>query len=188
MCWGHHLQCFEKYRSKTGDLVAIQGIGGLGHLGVQFASESGFKTVAISQSSNKKEYALELGAHRFIDSSKKDIPAQIQEIGPAKVILATAPDKEAIESTIGALGIEGELKMVGIPGEPVEVLPVELIDRDAKVSGHASGTPSDSEDTLQFSEMREINPETELFNLKQYKKAFDKMENGQIRFRAVIKP
>jgi NADPH2:quinone reductase len=174
--------------ARPGDLVAIQGIGGLGHLGVQFSSESGFETVAISHSSNKKDYALELGADRFIDSSEKDIASQIQDMRSAKVILATAPDKEAIESTVGALGIEGELKIVGIPGEPVEVLPVELIDRDAKVSGHASGTPSDSEDTLQFSEMREIKPETELFSLEDYEGAFDKMENGQIRFRAVIKP
>jgi len=173
---------------KPGDVVAVQGIGGLGHLGVQYASKAGYETVAVSHSGEKEKYAKELGADHFVDSSKEDISEKLQELGGAKVILCTAPYKEAIESTFEGMGIDGDTTVVGVPSEPLEVEVTTLLDTKGQVSGWSTGHARESQDTLEFSELRDIEPETETFSLEEYREAYEKMMENEIRFRAVVLP
>lgn len=170
-----------------GDTVAVLGIGGLGHLGVQYAAESGYETVAISHS-DKKEYAKELGADHFINSGKEDVAEKLQEIGGADALLSTAPVKAAIEESIHGLGTHGEATIVGVPGENIEVSVGELVGKNSAVTGHSSGTARDSQDTMEFSALRDIKPEIEEYNLEEYAEAYEDMMNGEVRFRAVLKP
>ncbi|MFB6213459.1 MAG: alcohol dehydrogenase catalytic domain-containing protein [Candidatus Nanohaloarchaea archaeon] len=173
--------------ARPGDTVAILGIGGLGHLGVQYASKAGFETVAISHS-DKQDYAEELGADHFINSEEEDVAETLQELGGVKVVLSTVPVKEAVEEVIPGLGIDGDLTVVGRPGEPVEVEAGDLIARNASVSGWASGSARDSQDTMEFSSLRNVTPETEVFDLEDYEEAYGKMMEGEVRFRAVLEP
>ncbi|SDG58123.1 alcohol dehydrogenase [Psychroflexus sediminis] len=172
----------------AGDLVAIQGIGGLGHLAIQYAHKMGMKTVAISTSDDKKELATQLGAHHFINAKSEDAAEKLQELGGAKLILGTAPSGEAMTSVIGGLGIDGKLLMVGATPDPVEVSPMEMLMGRKSVAGWPSGTPTDSEDTLNFSALFDTRPMIEEYSLDDVKEAYDRMINNKSRFRVVLKP
>lgn len=173
---------------RAGDLVAIQGIGGLGHLGVQYAAKMGMRTVAISHNDKKKKLAKDLGAHEFIDTSKEDPAKALQKMGGAKLILTTAPHSDAITNVVDGLGIDGKLLMVAATGDPIQVSPMQLLQARKSVAGWPSGTPTDSEDTLKFSAMTGAKAMIEEFPLDQVNEAFEKMMNNEARFRIVLKP
>jgi len=170
----------------AGDLVAILGIGGLGHLGVQFAARMGFQTVAIARGQDKAKPAKELGAHHYIDSTKQDVSKELQALGGAKVILATVTDAGAMNSAIGGLGYLGTMMVVGAPMEPLQVPPIQLIRKGQSIRGWASGVSIDSEDTLRFSAMTGVRPQIERYPLDKAAEAYDRMMSGKARFRVVI--
>lgn len=170
-----------------GDVVAVQGIGGLGHLGIQYAKKLGFKTVAVSGSSSKKELATELGADAFIDASAEDPAEALQKLGGAKVILATAPSSKAMSSVLGGLARDGKLLIVGIGNEPIEVPPMLLVSARRSVSGWPSGDAHDSEETLAFSALSAVRPMIETFPLENVAEAYGKMMDNKVRFRSVLK-
>lgn len=174
--------------ARAGDLVAVQGIGGLGHLGIQYASRAGFETVAVSRGTEKRNLALELGADRYVDSESEDPAAALDELGGARVVLATAPSADAIESMVGALGANGELLAVGIPGEPIDVSVQQLVTGRQSVEGWASGTARDSQDALEFSALREVAPMVETFALSEADEAYAAMIDNEARFRSVVVP
>ena len=174
--------------ARPGDLVAVQGIGGLGHLGVQYAHAAGFETVALSRSSDKKSLALELGADHFVDTTDNDPAERLQELGGASVVLATAPASEAISSVVGGLGTDGSLVVVGVPGEPVEVNAQQLVGARSSVEGWASGHARDSQDTLEFSSLRDVTPEIETYPLTAVSEAYERMLANEARFRVVLEP
>jgi len=169
-----------------GDLVAIQGIGGLGHLAIQFAAKMGFKTVAISGSDEKKDLAMKLGAHHYIDYKKQDPGEALGKMGGAKLILATAPNSKAISQLKTGLGINGKLMLVGVDAEPMDISPMDLVMGKKQVAGWASGTAMDSEDTLNFSALSGAKTMIETFPLHEAAKAYDKMMGNEARFRAVL--
>ncbi|WP_019038455.1 alcohol dehydrogenase [Psychroflexus tropicus] len=173
---------------KAGDTVAIQGIGGLGHLAIQYAHKMGMRTVALSTSDDKKELALKLGAHHFINAKKDNASEKLQELGGARLILGTAPSGKAMTSVIGGLGVDGELLMVGATPESVEVNPMEMLMGRKSVAGWPSGTPTDSEDTLKFSALFDTKPMIEEYPLDKVKEAYDRMINNKSKFRVVLKP
>lgn len=172
--------------ARPGDLVAVQGIGGLGHLAVQYAAKMGFKTVAISTSDDKKKLAEDLGAQRFINSKKENAVEVLQEMGGAKVVVATAPNTDIIGEILGGLGLEGNLIVLAATGETFEVSPFSLIMGRKKVSGWPSGTAKDSEDTLNFSAMTDSKPMIETYPLDQANEAYDHMIHNKARFRTVL--
>jgi len=171
---------------KPGDLVAVQGIGGLGHLGVQYANKFGCEVVALSRGPEKKELAQELGAHHYIDTEAQNAVEKLQEMGGADVILATAPSSEAITSVVDGLGRNGQLMIVGATSDPVEVSPFQLIMGRKSVSGWPSGDAKDSEETLDFSALQNITPKIETFPLEKANEAYDRMINNEARFRVVL--
>ncbi len=172
--------------ARGGDTVAILGIGGLGHLGVQFAVKLGFRTVAIARGRDKERLARELGAHHYIDSEKQDPAQALQALGGARVILATASNSEAMSRVIGGLGRDGQLLVVGAAGEPIQVSPFQLIPGRRSVAGWPSGTATDSEDTLNFSAMTGVRPLVEVYPLDRAAEAYDRMMSGKARFRVVL--
>ncbi|TBW26666.1 alcohol dehydrogenase [Gramella sp. KN1008] len=173
---------------KAGDVVAVQGIGGLGHLAIQYANKMGMRTIAISTSDNKKELAKELGAHHFINTGNQNASEELQKLGGAKLILATAPHSDAISSVVDGLGIDGKLLMVAATGEPIEVSPMQLLMGRKSAAGWPSGTAMDSEDTLNFSAMTDTKPMIEEYPLEKVNEAFERMMNNKARFRVVLKP
>lgn len=174
--------------ARPGDLVAILGVGGLGHLGVQYAYEMGFHTVALSRGPDKEELARDLGAHDYIDTEAEDPAEALTEMGGARVILATAPSSAAIEQVLGGLGQDGELVVLGVDEKPIPVPPILLVSGRRKVRGWPSGTAKDSEETLEFSALRGIAPRIETFPLEEANEAFAKMMDNDVRFRAVLEP
>jgi D-arabinose 1-dehydrogenase-like Zn-dependent alcohol dehydrogenase len=174
--------------ARPGDVVAIQGIGGLGHLGVQFAVKMGFMTVAIARGADKAKLALELGAHRYVDSNAEDAAKVLTGLGGAKVILATVTNAKAMSALIGGLGVDGKLLVVGVSPEPIEVSPLQLISKRASVAGWPSGRAADSEDTLRFSVLEGIRPMIETFPLTEAAKGYQRMIKGDARFRVVLVP
>lgn len=172
--------------AQPGDLVAIQAIGGLGHLGVQYASKFGFRTVAISRGTRAKDLALKLGAHFYIDSEAQDPAAALQAMGGAKVILATAPSGKSMSALMGGLSLEGKLIVVGASNDPIEISPVQLIRGMRSVQGWASGVATDSEDTMGFSALTGVRPLIETFPLERAADAYDRMLSGKARFRVVL--
>ncbi|GGE44315.1 alcohol dehydrogenase [Psychroflexus planctonicus] len=172
----------------AGDLVAIQGIGGLGHLAIQYANKMGMRTVAISTSDDKKELATQLGAHHFINAKSVDAAEKLKELGGAKLILGTAPSGKAMTSVLGGLGIDGKLLMVGATPEPVEVNPMQMLMGRKSVAGWPSGTPTDSEDTLNFSALFKTKTMIEEYKLEDVNEAYERMINNKSRFRVVLKP
>ena len=170
----------------AGDLVAILGIGGLGHLGVQFAAKLGFETVAIARGSEKGDLARELGAHHYIDSTTSDPAEELQKLGGAKIVLATVTNPDAMSAVVGGLGARGTLIVVGASMDPIEVPPAALIGGNKSIVGHASGTSRDSEDTLDFSVLSGVRPTIETMPLKQAQAAYDRMMDGDARFRMVL--
>jgi len=174
--------------ARAGDLVAILGIGGLGHLGVQFAAKMGFNTVAISRGADKAKLALELGAQRYIDSEAEDAAAALTKLGGAKVILATVTSAKAMTPLIDGLGIDGKLLVVGASPEPIEVTPFQLIGKRCSVAGWPSGRAADSEDTMRFSALSGVRPMIETFPLAEAPEAYAHMMSGRARFRVVLVP
>jgi D-arabinose 1-dehydrogenase-like Zn-dependent alcohol dehydrogenase len=174
--------------ARPGDLVAVQGIGGLGHLGVQFAAKMGFQTVAIARGQDKANLALSLGAHRYIDSQAEDAAKVLASIGGARVILSTVIDAKAMSALIDGLGIDGKLLVVGASPEPIEVTPYQLIGARRSVSGWPSGRAADSEDTMRFSTLTGVKPMVETYPLARAAEAYERMMSGRARFRVVLVP
>jgi D-arabinose 1-dehydrogenase-like Zn-dependent alcohol dehydrogenase len=172
--------------ARGGDVVAILGLGGLGHLGVQFAAKLGFRTVAIARGAEKGELARKLGAQHYIDSTAEDPAAELKKLGGAKVILSTITNAEAVAATFGGLGQRGELVIVGASMEPLGIPPAALIGGNTSIAGHASGTSRDSEDTLAFSVLADVRPMIETLPLEQASEAYEKMMSGDARFRMVL--
>jgi D-arabinose 1-dehydrogenase-like Zn-dependent alcohol dehydrogenase len=169
-----------------GDLVAVQGIGGLGHLGIQFANKFGYKVAAIGRGSENAQLAKKLGATVYIDSKATNAAEALQKMGGAKVILATAPSSKAMSELIDGLGPNGKLMVVGAAFDPIEVTPVQLISRSRTIQGWASGTPIDSEDTLLFAELTGVRPMIETYPLEKAAEAYARMLSGKAQFRVVL--
>jgi len=169
-----------------GDLVAVQGIGGLGHLGVQFASKFGYKVAAIGRGPENAPLAKKLGAHVYIDSKATNPADELQKLGGAVVILATAPNSKAMSQLINGLGPNGKLMVVGVAFEPIEVAPVQLITGSKSIQGWAAGTPADTEDTLRFAELSGVRPMIETFPLEKAAEAYARMMSGNAQFRVVL--
>lgn len=169
-----------------GELVAILGIGGLGHLGVQFARRMGFETVAIARGTDKRERAEQLGAHHYIDSNAKDVSAALLELGGAATILATVTAPEAMSAAVGGLRPRGKMIVLGASADPMEIPPFALIPGSTGVVGHASGTSKDSEDTLRFSVLADVRPSIETFPLEEAAAGYSRMMSGDARFRVVL--
>jgi len=172
--------------ARAGDLVAVQGIGGLGHLGIQFARQMGFRTVAIGRGGDKEALVKQLGAHQYIDSDAGAPAAALKTLGGAAVILATAPDSRAISALVDGLGPDGKLVIVGAGLEPLSITPLQLIFTRRTVRGWPSGTAKDSEDTLQFSSLSGVRPMIERYPLEKVAEAYDQMISGRARFRVVL--
>ena len=188
MCAG--ITTFNALRNigaRPGDLVAIQGIGGLGHLGLQFASKFGFETVAIGRGADKKSLALKLGAQTYVDARSQDVAKELTGMGGARVILATAPDGKAMGSLIDGLGVGGKLVMVGASTEPFALASLQLLLTRKSVVGWPSGTAIDSEETLKFAAANGVRPMIETFPLERAAEAYEHMISGKVRFRSVLK-
>ena len=173
---------------RAGDVVAVQGIGGLGHLAIQYAAKMGMRTVAVSHSNDKKELASKLGAHEFINTNEKNGAEELQKLGGAKLILATAPHSDAITSIVDGLGIDGKLLMVAATGEPIEVSPMQLLMGRKSAAGWPSGTAIDSEDTLKFSAMTGTKPMIEEYSLDNVAEAFEQKTFLQLKLRHYYVP
>ncbi|HEY9792952.1 MAG TPA: zinc-binding dehydrogenase, partial [Candidatus Obscuribacterales bacterium] len=169
-----------------GDTVAILGLGGLGHLGVQFAAKMGFRTVGIARGSEKADFAKKLGAHHYIDSEKADAVEQLKQLGGAKVILSTVTSSRAVTPWVEGLGLNGKLVLVGADIEPLGINPVQLLGQRKSIVGWPSGTGKDSEECLEFCALTGIRPMIERFPFSKAKEAYDRMMSGKARFRAVI--
>ncbi len=172
--------------ARAGDLVAIHGVGGLGHLGIQFAARQGYRTVAINRGRDKEALARKLGAHDYIDSEAGDPAAALQALGGAKAILATVTDAGAVQAVVGGLGVNGTLMVIGAVGA-LTVDSMGLLGKRAAVRGWYSGTAIDSEDTLRFSQLNDVASMNEVFPLDQAQAAYDRMMSGKARFRVVLK-
>jgi len=169
-----------------GDLVAVQGVGGLGHLGIQFANKFGYKVAAIGRGSENAALAKKLGASLYIDSKATKAAEELQKLGGADVILATAPSSKAMSELIDGLGPNGKLMVIGAAFDPIEVTPIQLIGGSRMIQGWASGTPADSEDTLRFAELSGVRPMIETFPLEKAGEAFARMMSGKAEFRVVL--
>jgi D-arabinose 1-dehydrogenase-like Zn-dependent alcohol dehydrogenase len=172
--------------ARGGDRVAVQGVGGLGHLAVQFASRMGFVTIGISTGKDKEELARKLGATRYIDAATADAAEELRKMGGAHLILATAPSGKAIAPLVNGLAVRGKLLIVAAAADPIEILPITLLSGRA-IAGWPSGTARDSEDTLQFSALSGVRPMIEIFPLARASEAYERMISGKVRFRAVLK-
>jgi D-arabinose 1-dehydrogenase-like Zn-dependent alcohol dehydrogenase len=172
--------------ARSGDLVAILGVGGLGHLAVQYAAKMGFHTVAVARGTDKEPLARQLGAHHYIDSTREDVAEALTKLGGARVILATVTDSKSMTAAIGGLGVDGQLLILGASAEPIEVSPLSLIMTRRSIKGWPSGTSSDSEDTLDFSVLAHIRPLIETYPLERAREAYERMMSGKARFRVVI--
>jgi D-arabinose 1-dehydrogenase-like Zn-dependent alcohol dehydrogenase len=171
--------------ARAGDLVAVLGLGGLGHLGVQYAAKMGFRTVAVARGTEKKALAEELGAHHYVDSTATDPGEELTRLGGATVVLSTITNGDAVAACIPGLGVHGSLVVVGAAEQPIEVSPAALIGGET-ITGHASGTSIDSEDTLAFSALSGVRARIETVPLEQAADAYAKMLSGDARFRMVL--
>ena len=172
--------------ARAGDLVAVHGIGGLGHLGVQYARQMGFETVAINRGNNKEPLARQLGAHHYIDATAQDVVSELQRLGGARVILATAPNAQAISVLVDGLAPSGKLLVPAAPAEPLTINVFSLITRRSSVAGWYSGTARDSQDTLEFSSLSGVHPMIEKYPLDRVAEAYEQMHSGKVRFRVVL--
>src|SRR6266852_3396880 len=169
-----------------GDLVAVLGIGGLGHLGIQFANKFGYKVAAIGRGADTAPLAKKLGASVYIDTQSTNAAEALQKLGGAKVILATAPNSRAMSELIDGLATNGKLLVIGVASDPVEVTPLQLITRTANIQGWASGTPAGEEDTLNFAELSGVRPMVERYPLEKAGEAYARMLSGKAQFRVVL--
>jgi D-arabinose 1-dehydrogenase-like Zn-dependent alcohol dehydrogenase len=172
--------------ARFGDTVAVQGIGGLGHLGIQFAAKAGYRVVAIGRGQENAPLAKKLGAAVYIDSKATKPAEELRKLGGARVILATAPNAPAMAELIGGLGVGGKLLVVGAPFEPLQISAVELIGPRRGIQGWPSGTAIDSEDTLRFSAERGVRPMVEKYPLTKVGEAYERMASGEAQFRVVL--
>jgi D-arabinose 1-dehydrogenase-like Zn-dependent alcohol dehydrogenase len=172
--------------ARTGDTVAILGIGGLGHLAVQYAAKAGYRTVAVARGQDKGPLAKQLGAHIYIDSTTQDPAKELQKIGGANIILSTVTSAKALDWVIDGLGPAGKFIVVGAPDGPVVINPFPLLLGRRTVAGWPSGTGMDSEDTLNFSALTGVKPMIETYPLEKAEEAYDRMMSGKARFRAVL--
>jgi D-arabinose 1-dehydrogenase-like Zn-dependent alcohol dehydrogenase len=186
MCAGvTTFNCLRNSGARPGDLVAVIGLGGLGHLGVQFAARSGFNTVAIGRGKDKEELAKKLGASHYLDTAAQDPAGELQKLGGAKVILATVTSADAMKSVIGGLAPTGTLMIVGaVPS--LEVPALQLLLKSQQVKGWYSGTSLDSQETLKFSVLSGVRSMNESFPLEHVNEAYERMEQGKARFRVVL--
>jgi len=172
--------------ARGGEVVAVHGIGGLGHLGIQYARQMGFETVALGRGKDKELLAKKLGAHHYIDSDAGDATAELQKLGGARVILATAPNAKAISALVDGLSVNGKLIVPAAPNEPLTISAMSLFLRRRSVAGWYSGTAKDSQDTLEFSVLTGVHPMIEKYPLGRVAEAYERMHSGKIRFRAVL--
>jgi len=172
---------------RGGDLVAVQGIGGLGHLGVQYARHMGFHTVALGRGRDKEQLARDLGAHVYIDTTVEDTGAALQRMGGARAILATSTSGEAMGPLVSGLAVRGKLILVGVPGDPIQLQAFPMVFGGRSVYGSLTGTPIDAEDALAFSVLENIRPMIEILPLEQAADAYARMMQGKARFRMVLK-
>jgi D-arabinose 1-dehydrogenase-like Zn-dependent alcohol dehydrogenase len=173
--------------ARAGDLVAVQGIGGLGHLGIQYARQMGFRTVAIGRGADKQALAKKLGAHEYVDTGAVSAADGLQKLGGARVILATAPDSKSISNLVDGLAPGGKMFVLGATPEPLTISPLQLITTRRTVQGWPSGTAKDSEDTLQFSALAGVRPMIETYPLERAGEGYEHMMSGKVRFRVVLK-
>jgi D-arabinose 1-dehydrogenase-like Zn-dependent alcohol dehydrogenase len=172
--------------ARAGDLVAVQGIGGLGHLGVQYARQMGFRTFAIGRGKDKEELARKLGAAHYVDTATSDPSAELQKFGGARIILATAPDSKAMSALFNGLSRNGKFVVVGAGSDPLAISPIQLIGGRATIQGWAAGIATDSEDTMRFSTLTGVRPMIEKYPLERAAEGYDQMISGRARFRAVL--
>ncbi|MBZ5663607.1 MAG: alcohol dehydrogenase [Acidobacteriia bacterium] len=172
--------------ARAGDLVAVQGIGGLGHLGIQYARQMGFRTFAIGRGKDKEALARKLGATHYVDTAAGDPAAELQKFGGARIILATAPDSKSMSAVFNGLSRNGKLIVVGAGADPLAVTPIQLIVGRTALQGWVSGTAMDSEDTMQFSVLSGVRPMIEKFPLEKAAEAYEQMISGRARFRVVL--
>ncbi|MBN3828753.1 alcohol dehydrogenase catalytic domain-containing protein [Burkholderia sp. Ac-20384] len=172
--------------ARAGDVVAIHGIGGLGHLAVQFARKMGFYTVAIARGADKAKLAREMGAHRYIDASAEDAAAVLQKIGGAKVVLGTAPTGKGMSEIVPGLAPRGKLIVVAVPGDAITLSAIDLVFGAHSVVGALTGTVVDNEEGLRFARIQDVKPLIETFPLEQAQSAYDRMMRADVRFRAVL--
>jgi D-arabinose 1-dehydrogenase-like Zn-dependent alcohol dehydrogenase len=169
-----------------GDLVAILGVGGLGHLAIQFASKCGFRTVAVGVGSESETIAKQLGAAAYIDNRAQNAAEELKKLGGARVILATAPDSKAMSGLIDGLGTNGTLIVIGVDAKPIEVTPLQLIGGTRTVQGWVAGSSIDAEDAVRFAELTGVRPLIETYPLEKAAEAYQRMMSGQARFRVVL--
>jgi D-arabinose 1-dehydrogenase-like Zn-dependent alcohol dehydrogenase len=172
--------------ARVGDVVAILGIGGLGHLGVQYAAKMGFNTVAIGRGKDEEELVKKLGARRYIDSRSENAVEELNKLGGAKIILGTVPSGKAMSAILGGLAVNGKLVVIGASDEPIEVPPNLFLMGRRSLVGWPSGTSMDSQDTLSFSVLSGVRSMNEIFPLERATEAYDRMMSGKARFRAVL--
>jgi D-arabinose 1-dehydrogenase-like Zn-dependent alcohol dehydrogenase len=169
-----------------GAMVAVLGLGGLGHLAVQYAAKMGFRTVAIARGMDKEPLARELGAWRYIDSATQDAAAELTKLGGAAVIVGTAPSSQAMSAVLGGLGVDGKLIVLGVAPEPIEAPPTLLVMGRRSILGWPSGSAADSQDAMAFSALAGVKAMTEVFPLERAAEAYDRMMSGAARFRVVL--
>jgi D-arabinose 1-dehydrogenase-like Zn-dependent alcohol dehydrogenase len=174
--------------ARPGDLVAVLGVGGLGHLGVQFSAKMGYRTVALARGRDKEPLAKQLGAHGYIDTTQQDPAAELAKLGGARVILATVTSSKAMSAVLGGLGVNGKLVILGADMEPLSVSAVPMIMRRQAIQGWPSGSPRDSEETLAFSTLTGVRAIIETVPLAQAPQAYERMMSGKARFRMVVVP
>jgi D-arabinose 1-dehydrogenase-like Zn-dependent alcohol dehydrogenase len=187
MCAG--ITTFNSLRNsgaRAGDTVAVLGIGGLGHLGVQFASKMGFRTIAIARGKDKESLARQLGADHYLDSEASDVSEALRKLGGAKIVLATATSAEAMAGTIGGLSIDGRLIVLGADFKPMQLVTAGFIGRRTGLYGWPSGSSIDSEDTMRFSAITGVRPMTETYPLERAAEAYEHMMSNRARFRVVL--
>jgi D-arabinose 1-dehydrogenase-like Zn-dependent alcohol dehydrogenase len=172
--------------ASPGDLVAVQGVGGVGHLGIQFANKFGYKVAAIGRGSEIAAVARKLGASVYIDSTSTDVAKALQQLGGAQVIVATAPSSKAMAEMIDGLAPNGNLMVIGATTDPIEVTPVQLITGSRRLQGWTSGTAADEEDTLRFAEQSGVRPMVETYPLEKAAEAYARMMSGKAQFRVVL--
>jgi len=188
MCAG--ITVFNSMRNMgvtAGEVVAIQGVGGLGHLAIQFANKMGFKVVALSTGDDKEKLAKDLGAHVYINISKSDPVEELKKLGGAKLVVATAPHAKSIDPLVKALKVQGKVLILAIPQENLSINAMDLIANRVSVCGWASGDCRDSEDTLNFAVTTGVKPMIETFSIDQAQEALDKMLSNKAKFRGVFK-
>jgi D-arabinose 1-dehydrogenase-like Zn-dependent alcohol dehydrogenase len=187
LCAGSNTYAALKHSgAQPGDLVAVHGIGGLGHLGIQFAHKFGYQVVAVGRGSQIESLAMKLGADVYIDSKVKNAAEELQKCGGARVILATAPDSKAMTELIGGLGPNGKLLLIGVASGSIEFAPTQLIRGAKTIEGWAGVTPADSDDALRFAELRGVRALIETYPLEKAAEAYARMMSGDVQFRVVL--